>query len=179
MLNDMHSEIACEAEGVNFIDMNADGLDDLVCIDSKGNAYLSINQGDGDAQSKKPPSFKNLGLIKTTETTKRKYVFLADIDGDGRGDYGVQKEANYLWTDSFWRNGGVEDKPKYWQALGSRSIKYDDTFWHRYADINGDVSTAHATHTIISSTDSLDDQRAVMTICKWATTVTLACLQIA
>lgn len=167
MLNDMHSEIACEAEGVNFIDMNADGLDDLVCIDSKGNAYLSINRGDGDAQSKKPPSFKNLGLIKTTETTKRKYVFLADIDGDGRGDYAVANEVDRIWSDSFWRNGGVGDKPEYWQALGGRSSRYDNPAVRRYEDVNGDVSTVQATHTIISfdQPNSMDNQRDVMTMC--------------
>lgn len=147
MLNDMHSDMSCEAEGVNFIDMNADGLDDLVCLDSEGNAYLSLNQGDGDRKANRPPSFKNLGLIKHTETTKREYVHLADIDGDGRGDYGVSKEvAPYNRYAFFWRNGWVDDTPKYWQALGQRGVSETtlDTgygiYETRYDDINGDVS---------------------------------------
>lgn len=38
-------DLVCnEPAGVNFIDMNGDGLDDLVYIDEDGNAYLAINQ---------------------------------------------------------------------------------------------------------------------------------------
>lgn len=138
---DLSSDLHCDSgDGVHFIDMNADGLDDLVCLDSKGNAYLSINQGDGDRGSLKPPTFKRVSdtaLIKSTETSNRKYVVLADIDGDGRGDYGVVSTDGLV---TFWRNGWVDDIPKYWQALGTRwttPIRWD---YVRFEDLNGDVS---------------------------------------
>lgn len=159
MLDDMNSDLDCEADGVNFIDMNGDGLDDLVCIGGDGDAFLSVNQGDGDRKAKKPPSFKSVGLIKKSETTKRKYVLIADIDGDGRGDYGVMKKGRDTIEDGsstrydyyFWRNGWVDDKPKYWQAMGKRdSRKVDEEktrwggpSWPRFEDINGDVSKHH------------------------------------
>ena len=138
-INDLHGDMYCDSgKGVFFIDMNADGLDDFVCIDSKGNAHLSVNQGDGDRASGKPPSFKQVGQIKATETSGRDRVVLADIDGDGRGDYGVMAD---LGKTSFWRNGGAGDAPEYWQALGVRwSMTIGDLDGIRYEDLNGDVS---------------------------------------
>lgn len=138
-IDDMHGDMYCDSgKGVFFIDMNADGLDDFVCIDSKGNAYLSVNQGDGDRAGGKPPSFKQAGKIKDTETSKRERVVLADIDGDGRGDYGVMDDDAIT---SFWRNGGTGDAPEYWQALGVRwSILIGTPEAMRYEDLNGDVS---------------------------------------
>lgn len=102
---DLDPDLFCNPRGVRFIDMNgesfrsgwycnltdiciADGLDDLVCIDPDGNLYLSINQGDGSAS--KPPTFKRVSAtakIKNTEGFKQDRIVLADIDGDGRGDY--------------------------------------------------------------------------------------------
>jgi hypothetical protein len=91
--SDLNPDLNCEhPEGVNFIDMNGDGLDDLVYIGADGNAYLSVNQGDGDRAAGKPPTFKRVSdaaKIKDIEAYGRDYVRLADIDGDGRADYGV------------------------------------------------------------------------------------------
>lgn len=142
--------------------MNADGLDDIVCIDSKGNADLAINQGNGDRSAKKPPTFKNLGRIKDNEGKGRSNVVMADIDGDGRGDYGVMDSKG---TISFWRNGWVEDKPKYWQALG---VRWTDQYTReikgvRFEDINGDVSTK----TSEATCGTLTQNRAGMTGCGW------------
>ncbi|KAJ3941997.1 uncharacterized protein N0V96_007482 [Colletotrichum fioriniae] len=126
----------CDAASQYFIDMNGDGLDDMVCIDSKGNAYLSINNGDG-SRGVRPPTFRHLGLIKSTETSSRDNVRMADIDGDGRGDYLV---IDKLGTVTAWRNGWVDDKPKYWQALG---VRWEDQYTRdikgvQFHDINGD-----------------------------------------
>ncbi|KXH49449.1 hypothetical protein CSIM01_03737 [Colletotrichum simmondsii] len=126
----------CDAGSQYFIDMNGDGLDDMVCIDSKGNAYLSINNGDG-GRGVRPPTFRHLGLIKSTETSSRDNVRMADIDGDGRGDYLV---IDKLGTVTAWRNGWVDDKPKYWQALG---VRWEDQYTRdikgvQFHDINGD-----------------------------------------
>lgn len=137
-IDDVHGAMYCDSgKGVFFLDMNADGLDDFVCVDSKGNIDLSVNQGDGDRASGKPPSFKSVGRIKDTETNSRDNVAMADIDGDGRGDYGVKAKYGQV---SFWRNGGTGDAPAYWQALGVKWDEYDDGPGIRFGDLNGDVS---------------------------------------
>ncbi|KAF4470857.1 fg-gap repeat domain-containing [Fusarium albosuccineum] len=140
-VSDLVPDLNCQyTDGVNFIDMNADGLDDLVYIDADGNAYLSINQGDGNRAAGKPPTFKRVSstaLIKKTEGKKRDHVVLADIDGDGRGDYGVLDDAGNAF---FWRNGWINDIPKYWQYLGKRfeGKNKGDLRGTQFEDINGD-----------------------------------------
>ncbi|GIK05073.1 hypothetical protein Aspvir_009172 [Aspergillus viridinutans] len=115
---DMNVSIACIPRGVNFIDINADGLDDFVCIGPGGDAYPSINQGDGDIGSGKPPSFKDIGQIKDAVSGyPQAQVRLGDVDGDGRADYCVFDAAGDM---TCWRNGWIEDKPAYWQGLGQR-----------------------------------------------------------
>lgn len=131
--------------GVRFLDRNGDGLDDLVCITKKGDVALSVNQGDRDRNDGKPPSFKGEGRIKGTETDDRERVVMADIDGDGRGDYGVIVDGGSSDFDSsyvdFWRNGWVDDRPKYWQFLGTKVKRGVRTKEHvRFEDLNGDVS---------------------------------------
>ncbi|KAM0342058.1 hypothetical protein ACHAPU_009786 [Fusarium lateritium] len=139
--NDLNPDLNCAfPEGVNFIDMNSDGLDDLVYIDADGNAYLSINQGDGNRAAGKPPTFKRVSstaLIKKSEGKKRDNVVLADIDGDGRADYGTIDDAGNVF---FWRNGWIEDIPKYWQYLGKRFTGKNkgDVRGVRFEDVNGD-----------------------------------------
>lgn len=109
----MDGDLNCEdPEGVHFIDMNGDGLDDLVYIDADGNGYLSINQADGE-RSGTAPTFKRVSdtaLIMNTNGVTRNFVVLADIDGDGRGDFGrMDNDGNV----QFWRNGGTGDSPSY------------------------------------------------------------------
>ena len=100
--------------------------------------YVSINKGDGSGD--KPPSFTYLGLVKSSEGPQNR-VKLADIDGDGRGDYGVIRDGKV----HFWRNGWVDDKPAYWQYLGIRSQLNSGqsgdahALGVRFEDINGDV----------------------------------------
>ncbi|KAF7549363.1 hypothetical protein G7Z17_g6445 [Cylindrodendrum hubeiense] len=134
---DMYPHMYCIPRGLHFIDMNADGLDDIVCIGPEGNLYLSVNQGDGDRAAGKPPTFKFLDKIKENEGALQARVRIADIDGDGRGDYGVIDDSGNI---RFWRNGWVDDKPEYWQALGVRSSDNDvkDIKGIRFTDLNGD-----------------------------------------
>ena len=119
--------------------MNADGLDDAVCINPDGHLYLSINEGNGSGD--RLPTFRYIGRIKDSEATQAR-VRLADIDGDGRGDYGVIRDNGDI---AFWRNGWVNDAPDYWQPLGVRStIRALSTGSEhfpgiRFEDINGDV----------------------------------------
>ncbi|OQE36040.1 hypothetical protein PENCOP_c012G03701 [Penicillium coprophilum] len=125
----------CIQPGVNFIDINADGLDDFVCIGKDGTAYGSINQGDGT--NYKPPTFKSIGKIKEPEGYPQARVRLADIDGDGRADYCVIADNGDI---TCWRNGWIDDVPKYWQALGKRFTGkgFGDVKGVRFEDINGD-----------------------------------------
>ncbi len=117
--------------------MNGDGLDDIVCIDPHGDLYLSINQGGGNFKRA-----SDTALIRSTGAAQDR-VRLADIDGDGRGDYGVVANDGSI---RFWRNGGNGNVPAYWQDLGVRStMKPGDSGTDalagiRFADINGDVS---------------------------------------
>ncbi|KAK0625151.1 family 3 carbohydrate esterase, partial [Bombardia bombarda] len=135
---DLNPDLFCNPAGVNFIDMNADGYDDLVCIDGNGNAYLSINQKDGT--DTKPPTFKRVSdtaLIKTNEGYPQDKVRMTDIDGDGRGDYCIIDGGGNIRC---WRNGWVDDIPKYWQDLGQRfeAKGKGDYRGVRFVDMNGD-----------------------------------------
>ncbi|KAJ4264235.1 hypothetical protein NW762_005429 [Fusarium torreyae] len=136
-IDDMNPDISCKPAGINFIDMNGDGYDDLVCIGPDGTAQLSINQGDGDKKAGKPPCFKVHGEIKKNEGFKQDRVRLADIDGDGRGDYCVIDNKGDIQC---WRNGGTGEAPEFWQSLGTRFTAKDmgDMQGVRFADINGD-----------------------------------------
>lgn len=55
----------CILCGLYFIDMNVDGLDDVVCIDFDGNMYVLINKGNGSGD--KFLDFIYLGLVKMSE----------------------------------------------------------------------------------------------------------------
>lgn len=144
---DMSVSIACIPRGVNFIDINADGLDDFVCIGPGGDAYASINQGDGDIGTGKPPTFKDIGQIKDAVSGyPQAQVRLGDVDGDGRADYCVFDAAGDM---TCWRNGWIEDKPAYWQGLGQRfsGKNMGNLTGVRLEDINGDVSLHILTRT--------------------------------
>ncbi|KAK7420361.1 hypothetical protein QQX98_002784 [Neonectria punicea] len=134
-IGDLHPNMYCIPRGLHFIDMNADGLDDIVCIGQEGNLYLSINKGDGNGD--KPPTFGFLDKIKENEGYAQDRVRLADIDGDGRGDYGILDDGGNV---HFWRNGGVKNKPEFWQKLGLRfpAKGMGDIRGVRFEDINGD-----------------------------------------
>ncbi|KAL3463731.1 SGNH hydrolase-type esterase domain-containing protein [Aspergillus heterothallicus] len=127
----------CNPGGVHFIDVNGDGLDDYICIALDGTTYASINNGDGDAESNKPPSFTDIGLWKSPEGYDQAHVRLADIDGDGRADYcGLADNGDI----TCWRNGWIDDVPAYWQPLGKRFTGkgMGDLRGVRFEDINGD-----------------------------------------
>ncbi|THC94729.1 hypothetical protein EYZ11_005768 [Aspergillus tanneri] len=127
----------CKPAGVNFIDINADGLDDFVCIAPDGTAFASINKGDGTDSS--PPSFHYLGKIKNPEGYPRDNVRLGDVDGDGRADYCVVQNNGDTYC---WRNGWIKDVPEYWQPLGKQFTGNNmDIEGLRFEDINGDITT--------------------------------------
>ncbi|KAL3431446.1 hypothetical protein BDV09DRAFT_188416 [Aspergillus tetrazonus] len=130
----MTVEDNCNPAGVNFIDINADGLDDFVCIAKDGTAYASINTGED------PPRFVYKGLWKSREGHDQANVRLGDVDGDGRADYCVVAGNGDI---TCWRNGWVDDMPKYWQPLGKRFTGkgMGDLRGVRLEDINGDSTS--------------------------------------
>jgi hypothetical protein len=77
-----------------------------VCINAQGDAYLSINQGDGTAS--KLPTFKQattgVGGLIMPGVAPQEFIRMADIDGDGRADYVWVRENNEVHV---WRNGGT------------------------------------------------------------------------
>ncbi|KAF5566618.1 fg-gap repeat domain-containing protein [Fusarium napiforme] len=136
-IDDMNLDLSCKPAGINFIDMNGDGYDNLVCIGPDGNAQLSVSQGDGDKSGSKRPTFKLHGEIKKNEGFEQDRVRLADIDGDGRGDYCIIDDGGKIQC---WRNGGTSEAPEYWKALGTRftAKNMSDSNGVRFADNNGD-----------------------------------------
>lgn len=114
---------------------NNDGLDDFICISSKGNMQVvpypfryfyqqlstvlltlcdrNVHINDGG----RPPTFRDVGLYKQAPGgIARTNVRLGDIDGDGRLDYCVVVGNGDIRC---WRNGGVGEKAAYWQDFGS------------------------------------------------------------
>ncbi|KAJ5214936.1 hypothetical protein N7468_010615 [Penicillium chermesinum] len=123
---DMSVVIPCIPKGVNFVDINGDGLDDFVCIGPEGDAYAAINQGNGNDEN--PPTFDGYPQAQ---------VRLGDVDGDGRADYCVLALNGDMHC---WRNGWIEDTPAYWQDLGKRFTGQNmgNLTGVRLEDINGD-----------------------------------------
>jgi hypothetical protein len=152
----MDSDNQCDQWGMRFIDMTGDGLDDFVCSRGGDNikgafTLLSVNQGDGDREKNKPPTFKIVGkngdiIDKTADVDD---IVLADIDGDGRGDFGIIHRGDDGISVEFWRNGGV-GSPEYWQPLGTFFNSGDPKAILRFEDLNGDVSeeATSQTHTL-------------------------------
>ncbi|KAM0257394.1 hypothetical protein ACHAPA_011776 [Fusarium lateritium] len=130
---DVHDN--CKPKGVVFIDLNGDGLDDFACIGSDGAVFASINQGNGGGD--KPPTFVYKGLWRAADSKYQGKVRLADIDGDGRADFCGLADNGDVYV---WRNGWIDDMPKYWQALGKRfeGKGMGDLDGTRFEDINGD-----------------------------------------
>ncbi|KAK7942571.1 uncharacterized protein PG986_011684 [Apiospora aurea] len=138
-IGDMNVADNCPASGVYFVDLNgvcpADGYDDFVCIAPDGNAFASINNRDGNDRS--PPSFRPIGLLKQNVGYGGDRVRMGDIDGDGRADYLVMDDGGNILA---WRNGWIEDSPRFWEELGMRfpAKGMGDGRGVRFHDLNGD-----------------------------------------
>jgi hypothetical protein len=133
-INDLNVNDNCLIGGVNFVDINGDGLDDLACISSSGAVYASINQGNGSGAN--APSFVNIGTWKPAESGyPGSQVRLGDIDGDGRVDFCALATNGDVRV---WRNGGIGNTPT-WEPLGRRFTGNGmDISGVRFEDINGD-----------------------------------------
>jgi hypothetical protein len=90
----------CLSANVRWGDVNGDGLDDFICLDTDGIPYVSLNRGGV------PPKIESIGAIRDQKTTQSK-VRLAEIDGDGKLDFcNVERNGVYCW-----RNSGTTDPP--------------------------------------------------------------------
>ncbi|KAH7311059.1 putative esterase [Rhexocercosporidium sp. MPI-PUGE-AT-0058] len=115
---------SCPPNASRFADLNNDGLDDFVCIDTQGNLRASINEGGN------PPFFRPYGIIGTSprfwsSAYTVDLVYLADIDGDGRADWCILVE---LGSVSCLRNGGqgilpIASAGGFWQGFKSSSAE--------------------------------------------------------
>ncbi|SCO35389.1 related to acetylxylan esterase [Fusarium fujikuroi] len=128
-------KMSCSNAHIRWGDVNGDGLDDFICIQTNGELYVSINKGGS------PPTFQNVGLYKGQEMgLGRDRVRLGDMDGDGRLDYCVISNAGNIHC---WRNGGIGDKAAYWQDMGQGSHIFasqntGDMRGVQLVDMNGD-----------------------------------------
>lgn len=75
---------------------------------------MNLTADNEDGERDTPPSFTYTGIIKEGEN-KLCRTCLADIDGDGRGDYDLNNDVN--WKVPFWRNRGTQDKIEVWQQF--------------------------------------------------------------
>jgi hypothetical protein len=118
-----------------------------------GNVFASINRGNRGGNL--PPEFNNIGLWKKAEPGyPLANVRLGDMDGtfvegqnmvnyfadandtgDGRADYIALSNNGDV---RIWRNGWIDDKPAYFQALGLRfpGQGMGDLRGVRFEDIN-------------------------------------------
>ncbi|KAH6718401.1 hypothetical protein BKA61DRAFT_653772 [Leptodontidium sp. MPI-SDFR-AT-0119] len=146
---------SCPPNATRFADLNNDGLDDFVCIDTQGNLGASINEGGN------PPIFRPYDIIGTSppfwsSAYTVDLVYLADIDGDGRADYsfGVTnansmvkfgrmygtRRRDYIWVQAvpiIGNNLALTIQIHVWKNLGSGGtfLKGDGTY---YCDMDGD-----------------------------------------
>ncbi|KAK4198547.1 hypothetical protein QBC40DRAFT_308196 [Triangularia verruculosa] len=133
-VSDLDTKLFCNPRGIWWVDINADGYDDFLCVSPNGDTLASINNRDGTAT--RPPTFTKIGMIKGNVGYAQDRVRWGDIDGDGRADYMIIDNNGNVRA---WRNSGTTDTPS-WQPLGLRfSAKgMGDMRGVRFEDINGD-----------------------------------------
>lgn len=139
----------CAPGSARFADINADGLDDFLCISSSGDLEASLNTGGST------PVFEYAGTIGsgpdywTSEGYTADRVLLADVDGDGRVDWCIQLVSGAI---ACRRNGGQGDLPTsadngYWEDFSSGGSGWTTVFPSQNSsdggsiqlvDINGD-----------------------------------------
>ncbi|RTE69040.1 hypothetical protein BHE90_016583 [Fusarium euwallaceae] len=133
-VSDLDTKLFCNIRGIWWVDINADGYDDFLCVSPNGDTLASINNRDGTAT--RPPTFTKTGMIKGNVGYAQDRVRWGDIDGDGRADYMIIDDSGNVHA---WRNSGNTNTP-FWQALGLRFTAkgMGDMRGVRFEDINGD-----------------------------------------
>ncbi|KAI8199012.1 hypothetical protein K4K52_009288 [Colletotrichum sp. SAR 10_76] len=136
LIGDLDVHDNCIQRGVQWADLNGDGLDDFVCIGSDGAVFASINNGNGGGGTL--PTFTHIGTWKARDPAYAQAdIRIADIDGDGRADFIGLRGNGDAWV---WRNGGIGNKPSYFQAMGRRfeGKGMGNLAGTRFEDLNGD-----------------------------------------
>ncbi|KAF5507162.1 Multidomain esterase [Colletotrichum aenigma] len=136
LIGDLDVHDNCIQRGVQWADLNGDGLDDFVCIGSDGAVFASINNGNGGGGTL--PTFTHIGTWKARDPAYAQAdIRIADIDGDGRADFIGLRGNGDAWV---WRNGGTGNKPSYFQAMGRRfeGKGMGNLAGTRFEDLNGD-----------------------------------------
>ncbi|KAI8222584.1 Multidomain esterase [Colletotrichum sp. SAR 10_96] len=134
MIGDLDVHDNCIQRGVQWADLNGDGLDDFVCIGSDGAVFASINNGNGGGGTL--PTFTHIGTWKARDPAYALAdIRIADIDGDGRADFVGLRGNGDAWV---WRNGGIGNKPFYFQAMDLNGDGRADWLW---VSDNGQTTT--------------------------------------
>ncbi|CAM1506043.1 Fc.00g056840.m01.CDS01 [Cosmosporella sp. VM-42] len=97
-----------KGSGVMFADLNGDGRDDYIYIDSRNGAISAwINRGKGDPDW----LWQGLGVIASGVGATTKNVQMADLNGDGRADLFIVSPTTGAVT--AWLNTGADIIPDY------------------------------------------------------------------
>lgn len=120
-----------------FVDIDADGLEDLVCHSKGRLCWLERDSSDPAARWIRHDLSEDLGLQKFTHG-----LGVGDVDGDGRLDVllnqGWWRQPESLDGDPLWSHQPVRFSPGY----GGAQILVDDLD----GDGDGDVISSHAAH---------------------------------
>ncbi|KAH7161860.1 hypothetical protein EDB81DRAFT_683957 [Dactylonectria macrodidyma] len=101
-----------KGSGVRFADLNGDGRDDYIWVDSRNGAVSAwINQGKRNGNW----LWQGLGVIASGVGATTTNVQLADINGDGRADFLIVDQDTGAVT--AWLNTGADLIPD-WHKLG-------------------------------------------------------------
>ncbi|KAL3471764.1 SGNH hydrolase-type esterase domain-containing protein [Aspergillus californicus] len=140
--NDGSGGTRLKGDGVHYCDMDGDGLDDYVYVNPEGNIQIFLNK---DIPRDEPWSW---GDHRWSELRKvdRRYIRLADIDGDGKCDVIYLSEDGIGEVVSWYRNDYTGFSWR-WTNMGGLPelgpCQYPDgvglfDLAVRFADLNGD-----------------------------------------
>ncbi|KAH7161956.1 hypothetical protein B0J13DRAFT_430718 [Dactylonectria estremocensis] len=158
--------------GVRFADLNGDGRDDYIWVDSRNGAvYAWINRGANDDGSW---AWQALGVVASGVGANTTNLQLADINGDGRADFCIVDPTT--GTVTAWINNGASYKPDWYKvgviATGASASQGDTVF---LGDFTGE---GRADYMIVGEggkvTGLVNRRQETTLIPGWMTAVTVA-----
>ncbi|KAL8691479.1 MAG: hypothetical protein Q9218_003306 [Villophora microphyllina] len=139
--NNGSADASVIGDGVWFVDLNGDGLDDRILITQDGNISLWLN---GQANNEAPLHWNWIPQndeqpVSTGVNAKREQYRFADIDGDGKADMVI---VNLDGSVDAWLNNGADPDTSphrwVWTEVGRISESVGDAAGVRFADVTGD-----------------------------------------